>query len=185
MRKYYSVPAGFIVLTAITFLCTSYIPTFQSFTKSEPQPGHYEIVVKGENPIYLKGFVDFKSQAATSRQGEPYTKWNIRLRNHQGADRHFLDFYLVNTFSTDELDTGSYPITENIESFFDEFKGVFGFADIDRLGELPYFSKQGRITIIDADEESLTGSLQLELRNAAGKMIAVEGSFSAAKELVY
>ena len=185
MRKYYSVPAGFIVLTAITFLCTSYIPTFQSFIKSEPRPGHYEIVVKGENPIYLKGSVNFHSQPAISREGEPYTKWNIRLRNHQSSEKHFLDFYLVNTLSTDALDTGSYPITENIESFIDEFKGVFGFADIDSFGELPYFSKQGRITILDAGEENLTGSLQLELRNAAGKMIAVEGNFSAAKDLVY
>ena len=179
MRKNYSVPAGFIVLMAITFLCTSYLPSFQSPSSTELNPGQYEIVVKGHKPIYLKGAVDFDSQATVTDDGETYTKWNIRLRNLEGANRHFLDFYLANTLSSISLDKGAYYVTENIESFFGEFEGVFGIADIDQFGELLFFSRQGRITIYKAEKESLTGSIQLELRNASGKLISVEGDFSA------
>ncbi len=182
MRKYYSVPAGFIVLTAIAFLCTSYIPSIHSTSSSTPDKGHYNIVVKGEHPVYLNGIVDFDAHSTVSGNGETYTKWNIRLRDHEGYNRHFLDFYLVNTLSSDVLEKGSYRISENIESLLTEFRGVFGFADIDQCGELPYFSRKGRITILNAGEESLTGSLELELRNAAGRIIEVEGNFSALKD---
>ena len=170
---------------AITFLCTSYIPSFHPSSLSEPSPGQYEIVVKGDTPLLLRGTVNFESQPAITREGMSYTKWNIRLRNHEGGDRHFLDFYLVDALSSNALDKGSYHITENVESFFSEFKGVFGFADIDQLGELPFFSRQGRITIFEVGEKSLTGTLQLELRNASGKKIALEGNFMAVKEFAY
>ncbi|MGI9547307.1 MAG: hypothetical protein ACR2MM_08730 [Flavobacteriaceae bacterium] len=177
MKKNYAVPLGLVLLMAITFLCTSYIPIAEHRADILPNPGNFELVVSGNNTLYLKGSVAIEAGEMVSSEGDFYPTLNLKLLKNGKDNGQFLNLYMANPKLSHPLKTGNYAVTENIDGFIRDFKGVFGFADIDHFGELPFFSEQGQITICDTENRRVSGRLQLKLSNSAGEIIEVKGSF--------
>ena len=175
MKKKYIRPIGIAFLAITTILSTSFIPLEESAASLWPELGRYELTVEGQEVLCLQGNIFYNS---TQNQ---LSAWNLVLRDESKEAEHALDFYIADQNNHNGVEQGNYPITENIEGLFKEFRGVFGFAEIDQLGELPYFTEEGRITINKIQKETLTGHLQLTLSNNNGETIRVEGKFIAPK----
>lgn len=182
MRKNYAIPLGIFLLTAITFWCTSYIPSQAYPITFNPDPGDFELVVSGSNELYLKGSVLLDASSRISEKGTSYPEIRLRLIGEDGNHSNFIDLFLATPDLSYPLKGGTYVITENVKGLFRDFDGVFGFADLDHFGEMPFFSKEGKITIVEADDELLLGSLKMELGNTQGQLIEIEGNFVTYQE---
>lgn len=177
MKKKYAVLHGLVLLTAITFLCTSYITDAENPADFLPDPGNYELEVSGSQRLLLKGLVAIETGQKVSSEGVPYPTLSVKLLKEGTDNGHFLDLYMATPKLTHPLKKGTYNITEHVDGFVKDFKGVFGFADIELFGELPFFSEEGQITICDVQNKRMSGRLQLKLSNSAGEIIEMAGSF--------
>ena len=176
MKKKYISPIGIAFLAITTILSTSFIPLEISTADLWPEPGKYELTVKGQEVLCLQGNIFYNSTQ------DQLSAWNLVLRDESKAIEHALDFYIADQKYNNGVELGDYRISENVEGFFKEFQGVFGVADIDQFGELPYFTEAGLITINKIQQETLAGHLQLVLSNNKGETIQVEGKFVAPKD---
>ncbi len=183
MKKNYSGPISILLLISITFLCTSYMPFYQDSDDIILEEGKYELVAKGNTELDLKGAIGFTSVEEISSEGTTYSTLNLRFKNDDRFSPHFFEFYITNTDISKPLIKGTYKISENIEGFIKDFKGVFGIADIAIFGELPFFTEKGQITIYHLEDASLSGRVDLTLTNTLGEIIEVSGDFVAAKEV--
>ncbi len=179
MRKKYSIPIGIAVLAAISILSTSYIPVESKADSFWPDPGHYEVSVKGKKELVLQGRVNMKSTTGQDLKKDKLTTWCFTLQDEENNIDHSFNLYIADRKNSTSVEQGNYLISENINGFINEFQGVFGVADISELGELPFFSKRGQIAISHKDQGRLTGQLQLTLSNALGEIIEVQGRFVA------
>ncbi|MEN8799049.1 MAG: hypothetical protein ABF293_07385 [Flavobacteriaceae bacterium] len=182
MRKNYAIPLGIVLITAITFWCTSYIPSQSYPITFDPEPGHFEMVVSGTNELYLSGSVVLDTTRRVSVNGNSYPEIRLRLKGDGAAHNNFIDLFLATPELSYPLSGGTYAVTENVKGLFRDFDGVFGFADLYQFGEIPFFSKEGKISIVEANNQLLLGSLKMELGNTLGEVIEIEGNFVTYRE---
>ena len=142
MKKYYTVPFCILIVVLFTFLCTSYVPSLRLMDEIGLEEGAYEISTLGDLSLNLSGSVSLTTDETVSEDGSLYTTLNIKLENDGELDRHFLDIYITGSEIKRPFTERTYSITEEIDGFMNDFEGVFGFADIDRFGELPFFTKR-------------------------------------------
>ena len=179
MKRKYSVPLGTLLLLSITYICTSYVPLPSESTENQLESGRYDLVAKASESIELLGNVSFQSIRNVSVNGEESQKLQLSFHSDEGKDMHNITVYFTGLDSTSPLNKGTYYITKNISGFLNDFNGVFGFADIHLLGELPYFARKGKIRITAIDENNVKGRLDLELKNNTGHIVEVSGDFVA------
>ena len=182
MKKKYSVPLGILLLISITYLCVAYIPSTEAKGVDHLEPGRYELIAKGDIDLNLAGTAVFGMEQSISNNGAINERLELQLKNPLSTGGHYITIYVSDREFSRSLKKGTYLITENIEGFINQFEGVFGFADIEPLGELPYFARKGEITIIKADNNSIAGRLMMILRNASGDIVELEGDFLASLE---
>ncbi len=182
MRKNYALPLGILLMTAITFWCTSYIPSRSYPITFNPEPGHFEMVISGTDELYLSGRVLLETTGRISGNGNRYPEIRLRLKGDGAVQNNFIDLFLATPEVSYPLSGGTYTVTENVKGLFRDFDGVFGFADLDQFGEIPFFSKQGKISIVVANNKLLLGSLKMELGNTLGEVIEIEGNFVTYQE---
>lgn len=179
MRKKYSIPISIAVLAAISILSISYIPIDNKAETYWPELGKYELLVKGDKELFLKGRVVLKSISRENLKENQLTTWCFALNDEEDDIDYSFNFYIADQKNGTSMEQGNYLISENIKGFLNDFQGAFGVADIAEFGELPFFSKQGHISISSTDQETLAGQLQLTLSNALGEIIEVQGRFVA------
>ena len=182
MRKNYALPLGIILITAITFWCISYIPSNSYPITFDPEPGHFEMVISGTNELYLTGSVFLDTTRRVDDRGKTYPEIRLRLKGDGASQNNFVDLFLATPELSFPLSGGTYTVTENVRGLFRDFDGVFGFADLDQFGEIPFFSRQGKISLMQANNELLLGSLKMELGNTHGEVIEIEGNFVTYQE---
>ncbi len=180
MKKYYTVPICILSIVSITFLCTSYVPSLTLMDRSGLEEGAYVLSTLGELSLNLSGSASLNTEETISGDGNLYTTLNLKLENDGEIDRHFVDIYIADPEITQPFAKRTYEISENIDGFINDFQGVFGIADIDRFGELPFFTKGGQISVFHADHHRMAGNLKLTLMNTIGQTIELEGDFIAA-----
>ena len=182
MKKKYSFPIGIAFLAAIFILFTSYIPADTHPEENWPELGKYELSVKGDQELNLQGRIFYDYLVGTDQPQDQISTCRLQLRDENNRIEHSFDFYIADQKNIATIKQGDYLISKNIDGFFKDFKGVFGVADISELGELPFFTEKGKITISYAEDESIAGILQLILSNNMGETIEVEGKFFAPKD---
>ena len=180
MKKYYSNLSSIACLAILTFLFTSYIPSDLSSESKDAESGKYILQANGSSEILMEGPVEYYLEDRTDRHGRIYHTLNLKLRNDL-TGHHQFELFITDVENSFNFNGGDYLFSENIEGFLKEFKGVFGVANIDQFGELPFFSKEGQITITRIDQNTLSGRLQLTLNNTLGELIEIKGNFAAAK----
>ena len=145
---------------------------------TEPR-GSYTIKTIGENPLELKGAITFETSVETTSRGVRFVTLKLNLENTNEIGSHSMGFLISRQGKLKAIGSGTYRISEKINGFLKQFDGVFGFANIEVLGESPYFAREGRIVIEKIDVESLSGSMDISLVNLEGKQLIIKGDFSA------
>ena len=184
MKRKYSVPIAVLLLISLSYLLTSYLLTsYVSFSvASAPEhlkPGDFELVASGNNRIDLSGTVAINCISTISSDGDLYRQFKLIFSDPEDPGKQNITIYFTKPDLNSHLERGTYYITENISGFMNNFEGVFGFADIGKMGELPYFTKKGKIKISASNENNVTGRLALVLKNNLGEIVEVKGDFVA------
>ena len=178
MRHYYTKTLLGILLVALSGLISSSSPAEYRSHRQMQDISEEPLRAFGQEAIWLSGDLAFATGMETSAEGEQRTALNLYLEDWDGAQNHSLDLYIS------DIEAGPmHKVTEKIDGFLNDFKGVFGFANIDSFGELPYFTKAGEITISRIEGEELRGSLDLVLTNSDGNEIEVRGDFTAIRKI--
>lgn len=144
--------------------------------------GEYIFQTSGILNQNLMGIVNFETITEVKANGERYSILKLSLNNLDQSEKHTMQFLISKPDSFGQISRGTYDINKSQNSFIDNFDGVFGFADIEILGELPYFAKSGEIQISGIDEASLRGTLKLKLKNADNNFFDINGDFVAIKK---
>ncbi len=165
------------------------VPTlFISGTKLENQPGSsmlndgdYTMQITGNLNNQLSGEVNFETAIETTSKGISFSTLKLKLDNKEQVLPHSMEFLISKENMTAILPTGTYKVSEKQEGFLNYFDGVFGFANINALGEVPLFAKNGEIQIDYLDNSTVKGTLNVTMSNTIGNAIQIRGNFVATK----
>lgn len=165
------------------------VPTlFLSGTKLDNQSsstilvnGDYTMQITGNLNNKLSGVFDFETAIETTSKGITFSTLKLKLDSRESVLPHSMEFLISKENTTDLLPAGTYKVSGNQEGFLNYFDGVFGFANINALGELPLFAKSGEVQIDYLDNTTVKGTLRLNMSNTIGKSVQIRGSFVATK----
>ena len=92
-----------------------------------------------------------------------------------------MDFLISKKNASHKISPGTYKVTNDSDGFLNYFEGIFGYANINESGEMPFFTNEGEIKIKYIDSKTVHGFLKLYLDNANNESIHIEGNFIAKK----
>jgi len=144
--------------------------------------GSYVLNVAGESEFQLQGIINFETAIKRSSKGKEYAILKLSLNDGQKLPGHSLGFFLSKQYHSTKIGNGRHEISGNIERFLNYFDGVFGFANINEFGELPFFAKNGSITIDNLDDKKLKGSIDVVFENPNEGSFEITGNFIALKK---
>lgn len=141
----------------------------------------YTIQITGNLNNNLSGEVDFETAIEKTSKGISFSTLKLKLDNIESALPHSMEFLISKENTTDLLPSGTYEVSLKEEGFLNYFDGVFGFANINAMGELPLFAQSGEIQIDYLDKTTVKGSLSIQMSNTIGKAVQIKGNFIAIK----
>ncbi|MFK5973076.1 MAG: hypothetical protein QM485_07325 [Flavobacteriaceae bacterium] len=148
----------------------------------EPAPsfeGSYSLWASGNLNQELKGVIRFETGVEMAGDRTSFSVLELKLNNDSDTIRHSMGFLISRQNQSHEITIGTYRVAEDIDKLLSDFDGVFGFANVDIMGELPFFAQRGRIVITRLTQNVLEGSIMVTLRNSSKKTIKVNGYFKA------
>ncbi|MEH6679714.1 MAG: hypothetical protein V7724_04160 [Sediminicola sp.] len=142
--------------------------------------GNSSLMATGDYSNELNGEVSFETSIATSSDNGRFFTLQLDLSS-EGSEEGQDDFgFLIShKMGSEKLGVGTFQVVPEPEGFINQFNGVFGFANIRSLGEVPFFAENGSITIFYVDKGTAIGAIAVNLRNAEGKHVKVVGNFKA------
>ncbi len=143
--------------------------------------GTYAIQSTGSLDQYLGGEVNFETSFETNKNQNSTSILKLKLACEDNTFEHSIEFLIAKENTSNQISKGSYLVSQENRGFLNNFEGVFGFANINSLGELPFFAKSGEVHIDFADDITVVGTLNVSLQNANGKSINLTGDFVALK----
>ena len=135
-------------------------------------------IFTGESWQELKGDMSFLSSAESFRDGRFLNSLKLRLNDTSGKIPNVVEFVLSKESKTDVLPVGNYRVN-HIDGFIGHFDGVFGVANINSLGERPFFATDGTIHITQIEKNGIEGNVNMVLSNGDGRIIKISGFFEA------
>jgi hypothetical protein len=141
----------------------------------------YVMQVEGNLNEKFTGIVSFETTVESEFKDTSFATLKLRLRTENHILAHSIEFLISKENTTDILPAGVYKISKNKEGFLNYFDGVFGFANIEALGELPLFAESGKIQIDYLDDSRVKGKLNIQMSNTNGKFVQLNGDFIAAR----
>jgi hypothetical protein len=168
----------------LPFLFTSYISPLETKKGAVGVDGSYNLRASGYQPMALQGTVVFSAVKAVSSKGKPCSTIQLDLRHKGNGKVHSMGFLIRKQNWGEELEEGRYKVPAEIDGFIQGFEGVFGFANIKELGELPFFAVGGTIDISYIGPKLLHGDLEIKLRNSEGKYLNIKGDFNATRRIL-
>ena len=160
---------------------------FISNTKAEPLTvpnnfeGNYDLKATGAIEQSLEGTVSFKAFTESSNNGTSFSSLSLTFVNNEQGFEHELEFIISEQNESELLSTGKYEIKDNIDGFLNNFDGVFGYANINIIGEQPFFTTMGKVVITRIGKADLKGYVDVNLRSNGGKVLMIKGDFHAIK----
>ena len=147
------------------------------FTTLSQTPGTYHLAAVSDQEVLLEGTVYYEVVQGFKENGRAYSILKFHLSPAAGNTPHSLGFYIAQ--ENGAWPRGTYRMAHDIDGFRHHFDGVFAFADINAMGEQPFFAKTGKLTIGYSTPESLGGTLAMTMLNANGQTVAIQGDFIA------
>jgi hypothetical protein len=144
--------------------------------------GSYLLNVAGQSEFQLQGVINFETAIKRSSKGKEYTILKLSLNDAQKLPGHSLGFFLSKQYHSKKIGNGLHEISGNIEGFLNYSDGIFGFANINEFGELPFFAKNGSVTIDNFDDKIIKGSIDVIFENLNEANFKITGNFIALKK---
>jgi hypothetical protein len=149
----------------------------ESFVNTTSKGG-YRLHSKGILNEEIQGDIRFEIDRQKPIKGDDYSTLKLQFWNDH-LDHNFMELQICLKGTTQEIKRGTYEVSQHIEGFSNYFDGVFGFANDDVLGERPFFSEKGSVTISKVAEGFLSGSIQVTMGDFHGNRFEVHGNFMA------
>ncbi|MCJ7465246.1 MAG: hypothetical protein MUO53_00960 [Maribacter sp.] len=140
--------------------------------------GGYLLHSKGVLNKEIKGDIRFEINQQKPFKGDDYSTLKLQFWNHH-LDHNFMELQICLKGTTQEIKRGKYEVSQHIEGFSNYFDGVFAFANDDILGERPFFSEKGSVTISGVADGFLSGSIKVTMGDFHGNSFEVHGNFMA------
>jgi hypothetical protein len=143
------------------------------------ESGTYSFSFNGELSFRLEGVATFENRIEVDKFGDTINKLLLRFTSIDDLEMQKLEFIIAsNTKKHHGVSVGVHKI-KNLDCLFNSFNGVYGFADLGSVSELPFFIKSGDINITESYSNHVDGKLQVQLENANGESLNVKGPFIA------
>ncbi|MDO6470878.1 hypothetical protein [Maribacter sp. 1_MG-2023] len=135
--------------------------------------------VDGVTSFHLEGKATFTKKIEQDKFGNTIDNLLLSFTSVDGGEKQTLEFIIASTKKMDNgIPVGVYKI-KHLDRLLNKFNGVYGFADLSGISELPFFIKSGDVIITENFSNNVDGKLEVELENANGESLNVEGSFNA------
>lgn len=148
-------------------------------TNNKLDDGTCSFSIIGSTNFHIDGFASFKRITEPDNFGNIADKLVLSFSDCDTNKMHNLEIVIAST-NTDDVgvSVGKHKI-KNIHCLINRFSGVYGFADLSEVGELPFFVKSGDVIIKESISNKVDGNLEVQLENANGESLNVKGSFNA------
>jgi hypothetical protein len=149
--------------------------------KSSTDIYDYSIQISGDLNGSLSGEIDFEDTIETTSKGVHFSTLKLKFNNMDETFQHSIEFLIAKENMNRLLGVGAYKVINNKYGMLNYFDGVFGYVNIDTIGELPLFAKRGKIKIYSLSKTEILGSLDVVLNNTDGQSVHIKGNFKANK----
>lgn len=170
---------GLLVIVSTLFISGTKLDG--QLSSSIPINDDYTLRISGNLNNYISGIVNFETAIETTSKGTSFSTLQLKLQDEESLLPHSIEFLISKENTKDILPVGTYKISKGQESFLNYFDGVFGFANINALGESPLFAKSGEIQIDYLDGNTVKGNLSVVMSNTAGRYVRIRGHFKATR----
>lgn len=120
--------------------------------------------------------IEYRTNHEKLNEGKFYNTLVLNFGDKKDNSQATMEFLISEKGESKKFSKGIYPINE-IEGFINSFDGVFGVANVNRLGEKPFFAKKGFIQINELNIKGVKGYMDVTLVNSVGTTIRVTDSF--------
>ncbi|SHI54803.1 hypothetical protein SAMN04488513_101606 [Pseudozobellia thermophila] len=146
------------------------------------EDGSYVVKAKEISDLTISGKAVFKKSALLKGQKKKFSRIEINLGPSKNGIQHTMGLVLFKQADGSNNPVGHYNVSQKTLGFSPVGEGVFGFADVGTLGELPFYTEHGTVYVSKEENGLLSGTLNLVMRNFRGKAIKITGSFRARNE---
>lgn len=143
--------------------------------------GDYRLSATGAFDKVLIGHIVFDKKVASISGGKQLVRIELKLDHSEATTDHSMGFLLAKHADDPDDLKGNYEVSARAAGLSANSEGAFGFADLNALGEQPFFADYGFVHISVSDNQLLHGDLNITLRNFEGKTIEISGSFIATR----
>lgn len=141
--------------------------------------GTYSFTINGQLSFQLKGLATFENSIEEDKFGNSINKLLLNFTSGDNMKMQNLEFIIASkTKKHHGVPVGVHKI-KNLDRLLNKFSGVYGFADLGSISELPFFIKSGDIIITEYYSDHVDGRLEVQLENANGESLNVKGFFNA------
>ncbi len=144
--------------------------------------GKYHLKASGNLNKELFGDIAFEIAHKKSVKGKMYSTLQLNLENSDDGVKHSMQFLISSVNKHKYINKGAYKVVNNIDGFINCFDGVFGFANVQVLGEEPFFANKGVITIYHLENEKVQGYIDVKMQNQNKHYFKIKGKFQAYKK---
>jgi len=124
------------------------------------------------------GSATFSQKINEDRRGHESSQVWLRFDFSTTANHNSIEIVLSNSKIKD-IEVGRSYKFDNRSQLYADFDGIYGFADIATIDELPFFAERGTLTILAVEGNLIKGAINAEFKNASKGKIVFQGSFNA------
>lgn len=141
----------------------------------------YTMQMTGNLNESFSGMINFETSFITTSKGVSFSILKLKLDNKESIVPHSMEFLISKENTAEVLPAGRYKVLKSQEGLLNYFDGVFGFANINVLGESPLFAKGGEIQIDYLDKITINGTFNITMSNTMGKSVQMKGKFGGTR----
>lgn len=143
--------------------------------------GEYRLSATGAFDKILTGHIVFDKKVDSVSGGKQLVRIELKLDHSETTIGHSMGFLLAKHADDPNDLKGNYEVSAKAARLSANSEGAFGYADINALGEQPFFADYGFVHISAIDDKLLHGDLNMTLGNFEGQTIEISGSFIATR----
>ncbi len=163
----------------LPLLLISFISRGVSNNHPSIDSGTYQLNSMGAVNTLLKGSTSFEEDEVISGKGRLLSTLKLNFRDNANPAKIPIQFLISVDPDEQSISTGTYNISRYISGFMNNFDGVFGYANLNMLGERPFFTRKGQLVITEKNNELVSGTLDVFLEAVNGESLHLQGSFRA------
>lgn len=166
----YFFPPVLLLLVISSFSRDTTIPDYV-------EDGEFTITVLDELQGGITGSSDYRTREALTIGNAAYHQWQFSFTSQDGPIE--LELLISPPGGIMDIYAKTFKVDTEINSFLEPEHGLFGTALLESISDLPFFTRDGSISIKDKNSQTIRGTIDLFMENAAGKQIEVKGLFAA------